>query len=140
MNGGVTTTGTVTAGNLNTMTIGPAQLSVGQNMAGLITVLNTLGTARIAGGAPGLFVVGPAGSTTPHVGSIGLYGGFGPVALHVIENGLDRRVELDLPATPFPQPNASDLATTGNAPYVNVQMLAMRIDQLFANPQLSSNT
>jgi hypothetical protein len=85
--GSITTMATVTmGGNLNTLTVGPSRLSGGQNMAGVIDVTGTLGPARIAGGTPGLFEAG-------HVGTIGAYGGFGPVVMHVIEAGVDRRVE-----------------------------------------------
>jgi hypothetical protein len=109
--GSITTTSTVTVGgNLNTLTVGPGQLSVGQNMAGLIDVYGTLGTGRIAGGTPGLFEAG-------HVGTIGAYGGFGPVVMHVIEAGVDRRVEEAVPGQFYLEPNANDVA---GSPNVNI--------------------
>ena len=86
------TAAVVVLGNLDTLSVGPGELSVGQNMAGLIYVQGTLGTGRIAGGTPGLFVAG-------HVGTIGAYGGFGPVVMHVIEAGVDRRVEEAAPVS-----------------------------------------
>jgi hypothetical protein len=125
--GSITTTSTVVAlGNLNTLIVGPGHLSVGQNMAGLIVVLGTLGTGRIAGGTPGLFVAG-------HVGSIGAYGGFGPVVMHVIEAGVDRRVEEAAPGQFYLQPNANNVA---GSPYVNIQYLYESAG--FSSPQLSA--
>ena len=114
VSGSITTTSTVTVGgDLNTLTVGPNQLSVGQNMAGLIDVTGTLGTGRIAGGTPGLFEAG-------HVGTIGAYGGFGPVVLDVIEAGVDRRVEEAAPGQFYLQPNANDVA---GSPYINIKYL-----------------
>ena len=125
--GSITTTATVTVGgNLNTLTVGPGQLSVGQNMAGLIDVTGTLGTGRIAGGTPGLFVAG-------HVGTIGAYGGFGPVVMHVIEAGVDRRVEEAAPGQFYLQPNANAVA---GPEYVNIQYLYESAG--FSSPQLSA--
>ena len=66
-------------------------------MAGVIDVGGTLGTATIAGGTPGLFIAG-------HVGTIGAYGGFGPVVLRVIEAGVQRRLEEDPAGQVFSQP------------------------------------
>ena len=87
--GSITTTSTVTVGgNLQTLNVGPGQLSVGQNMAGVIDVSGTLGSATIAGGTPGLFEAG-------HVGTIGAYGGFGPIVLRVIDAGVERWLEED---------------------------------------------
>ena len=114
VSGSITTTSTVTVGgDLNTLTVGPNQLSVGQNMAGVIDVTGTLGTGRIAGGTPGLFEAG-------HVGTIGAYGGFGPVVMHVIEAGVDRRVEEAAPGQFYLQPDANDVA---GSPYINIKYL-----------------
>lgn len=125
--GSITTTATVLAtGNLNTLTVGPGQLSVGQNMAGDIYVVGTLGTGRIAGGTPGLFVAG-------HVGTIGAYGGFGPVVMNVVEAGVDRRVEAAAPGQFYLQPNANNVA---GSPYVNIQYLYESAG--FSSPQLSA--
>jgi hypothetical protein len=125
--GSITTTSTVTVGgDLNTLKVGPGQLSVGQNMAGFIDVTGTLGFGRIAGGTPGLFEAG-------HVGTIGAYGGFGPVVMHVIEAGVDRRVEEADPGQFYLQPNANNVA---GSPYVNIQYLYESAG--FSSPQLSA--
>ena len=127
MLGSITPTAAVVVlGNLDTLSVGPGELSVGQNMAGLIYVQGTLGTGRIAGGTPGLFVAG-------HVGTIGAYGGFGPVVMHVIEAGVDRRVEEAAPGQFYLQPNAYNVA---GSPYVNIQYLYESAG--FSSPQLSA--
>ncbi len=125
--GSITPTATVNVGgNLNSLIVGPNQLSVGQNMAGTINVTGTLNSARVAGGTPGLYRVG-------HAGTIAAYGGFGPVVLRVIENGLERRVELATPSQPFVQPNANALAGTN---YVNTKYFYD--SGANANPQLTA--
>ncbi len=81
--GSITTTAQVNvAGDLDTMTMEGATPNVGQVMAGVIDVAGTFGTGTIAGGTPGLFIAG-------HVGTIGAYGGFGPIVLRVIEAGVE---------------------------------------------------
>jgi hypothetical protein len=114
--GSIATTSTVTVGgNLQTLIVGPGQLSVGQNMAGVIDVSGTLGSATIAGGTPGLFEAG-------HVGTIGAYGGFGPIDLRVIGAGVQRWLEEDPAGQVFSQPNAAATATTpGDPNYINTQ-------------------
>ncbi len=113
-------------GNLNTLTVGPDMLSVGQNMAGTINVTGTLGSAEVAGGSPGLYKIG-------HAGTIDAFGGFGPVVLRVIENGIERHVELATPAQPYVQPDAYALAGTN---YVNVKYFYDSGGN--ANPQLAA--
>ena len=125
--GSITTTATVTVGgDLGELIVGPGLLSVGQNMAGVINVQGTLGAGSIAGGTPGLFEAG-------HVGTIEAYGGFGPVVMHVIEAGVDRRVEEAAPGQFYLQPDANDVA---GSPYVNIQYLYESAG--FSSPQLSA--
>jgi hypothetical protein len=111
VNGSMTPTGLIQAGNLNTMTIGPAHLSVGQDMAGQILASGTLGSLRVAGGTPGSITAG-------HIGTVAVYGGFGPVVLQITENGIQRRVEEATPTNPYPLPNSSVQAAT--SPYATV--------------------
>ncbi len=129
--GSITTTAHVNVGgNLNTLTMEGATPNVGQVMAGVITVIGTLGTATIAGGTPGLFIAG-------HVGTIGAYGGFGTVVLRVIEAGVERWLEEDPAGTVFSQPNAADTATTpGDPNYINTQYFYESAG--FASPQISA--
>ena len=125
--GAIPTSSTIqVGGNLNTLTVGPPNLSVGQNMAGLVNVTGTLGTTRIAGGTPGLFRAG-------HVGTLGAYGGFGPVVMRVIEAGVTRWVEEDPAGQVFSQPDANAVA---GSPYINTQYLYE--SATFANPQVSA--
>ncbi len=115
VNGSMTPTASLTVGALGATTIGPNYLSVGQNMAGRITVLGTLQSLRVAGGTPGSIIAG-------HVGTISVYGGFGPVVLNVTENGIQRLVEATTPSTPYPLPNPYSAALApGQTGYVNFQ-------------------
>jgi hypothetical protein len=129
--GSITTTAQVNvAGNLNTLTMQGATPNVGQVMAGVIDVFGTLGTATIAGGTPGLFIAG-------HVGTIGAYGGFGPVVLRVIEAGVQRWLEEDPTGQVFSQANAAGTATTpGNPNYINTQYFYESAG--FSSPQISA--
>jgi hypothetical protein len=123
VNGSMTPTGLIQVANLNTMTIGPARLSVGQDMAGQILVSGNFGSLRVAGGTPGSITAG-------HIGTVSVYGGFGPVVLQITENGTQRRVEEATPANPYPLPDSSIQAATspyatagtGGVPsYINIQ-------------------
>jgi hypothetical protein len=119
-------TASITVGNLDTFTVGPDSLVVGDNFAGTLTVAGTLGSMRVAGGTPGSVIAG-------HVGTIAVHGGYGPVVLRVIENGIERRVELASPDNPYPQPDPNALATSA---YVNVQFFYE--SGTLANPQLTA--
>jgi hypothetical protein len=143
VNGSITPTGSVTAANLNSLVIGPNKLSVGQNMAGVITVSGNLGSVLVAGGTPGWFKAG-------HIGTIAVYGGFGPVVLRVTENGIERRIEEAVPSTPYPLPDPTTTATTAtNSKYVNMQYFyesatpvisgnQLTLTGALANPQLTA--
>ena len=125
--GSIPYTGTVTvAGNLGTLDVGRGFTDVGHDMAGLIDVTGTLGTARIGGGTPGEFIAG-------HVGTIGAYGGFGPVVLNVIEAGVQRRLEADPTGVIFSQASPFD---TAGSPYINIQYLYESAG--FSSPQISA--
>ena len=131
LGGSITTTATVAVnGDLDNLYIGegrvPDKLSVGQNMAGYIGVNGTLGTTRIAGGTPGDFFA-------LHVGTIGAYGGFGPVVLQVTDGNGNYRVELAAPGQFYLQPNNANVA---GSPYVNLQYLYESAG--LSSPQLSA--
>jgi hypothetical protein len=135
VNGSMTPTGVIQVANLNTMTIGPARLSVGQDMAGQIIVSGTLGSLRVAGGTPGSITAG-------HIGTVSVYGGFGPVVLQITENGIQRRVEEATPSNSYPLPNPNIQAATspyatvgaGGVPsYINIQYVYE--SGTLANPQ-----
>jgi hypothetical protein len=129
--GSITTTAQVNvAGNLDTMTMLGATPNVGQVMAGVIDVGGTLGSATIAGGTPGLFEAG-------QVGTIGAYGGFGPVVLRVIEAGTQRWLEEDPAGEVFSQPDAAATATTSQKyNYINTQFFYE--SDGFSSPQISA--
>jgi hypothetical protein len=129
--GSITTTAQVNvAGDLDTMTMLGSTPNVGQVMAGTIDVVGTLGTATIAGGTPGLFIAG-------HVGTIGAYGGFGPIVLRVIEAGVQRWLEEDPAGQVFSQPDAAATATTPGEPnYINTQYFYESAG--FTSPQISA--
>jgi hypothetical protein len=131
VNGSITPTGSVTAANLNSLVIGPNKVSVGQNMAGTINVSGNLGSVQVAGGTPGWFKAG-------HIGTIAVYGGYGPVVLRVTENGIERRIEEAVPSTPYPQPDPTTLATTAtNSKYVNIQYFYESATPVISGNQLT---
>ena len=127
--GSITPSAVVRAGSLDKLTIGPDGLSVGQNLAGTVTVAGTLGSVRVAGGTPGTIEAG-------QVGTVAVYGGYGPVVLRIIENGIERRVELAVPSMPFPQPDPGGLALSNGPDYVNVKYFYE--SESLANPQLTA--
>jgi hypothetical protein len=126
VNGSFTPTGVLQTATLDSFVLGPNHLSVGQNLAGTLTVSGTLGSVRVAGGTPGLITAG-------HVGTVAVYGGFGPVVLRIIENGIERRVELAAPSNPYP---VWDPTATVPNPYVNVQYFYE--SGALPNPQLTA--
>ena len=126
VSGSFTPTGSITAGNLNSLTLGPSHLVVGQNLAGTLSVTGSLGSVRVAGGTPGLIRAG-------HIGTVAAYGGFGPVVLDIVENGIERHVEMASPTAPYPMPNSS---STASSPYVNLQYFYE--SGTLANPQLTA--
>ena len=91
------------------MTIGPDMYSPGHDMAGRIIVGGTLGDLRVAGGTPGTIVAG-------HIGTVRVYGGFGPIMLQLKENGIQRRVEVALPRRPVPNAGAAASAAASPNP------------------------
>ncbi len=127
-------TGSILASNLNTLSIGTAALALGHNLAGTLNIANNLGSVTVAGGTPGLIIAG-------HVGTVAAYGGYGPEVLRVIENSIERHLELATPANPYPaaNPAATVSATT---PYVNVQYVyedgTAAAPGSFAAPQLTA--
>ncbi|MHB8523978.1 MAG: beta strand repeat-containing protein [Limisphaerales bacterium] len=129
VHGSMTSSSQLTVGSLDAMVIGPDQLSVGQNLAGTITVLGTLQSLRVAGGTPGYIIAG-------HVGTIAVYGGFGPFVLNVVENGIQRYVEATPPGQPYPiQDPASVALGPQQTGYVNFQFFYE--SGSLANPQLT---
>lgn len=107
----LTTPGKLLAGSIDTMTIGPDQLVPGDDLAGQLIVTGTLTRLRVAGGTPGNITAG-------QVGTVSVYGGYGPYVLQILENGIQRRVEAAIPGQdypllhyPQPQPPVNSLPT-----------------------------
>jgi hypothetical protein len=97
------------AANVVLMTIGPDFFSPGHDMAGRIVVSGTLTKLRVAGGTPGTIQAG-------QVGSVCVYGGFGPLVLQIKEAGVQRRVEAAVPANPYPLPAPPPAPTPAVSP------------------------
>ena len=146
VNGSITPTGSLTLGNINTLVIGPPHLSVGQNIAGTLTVTGNIGSIQVAGGTPGTIVAGK-------IGTVGVYGGFGPVVATITEGGIQRQIQETTPTDPFcvhPDPTAlastSPYATithSGTLEYINLQYfyegtLPNAQGAALANPQLTA--
>jgi hypothetical protein len=83
-------TAALTVGNLNSMTIQG-------DMAGRLTVTHTLGMLTVHGGTPGTVTAG-------QIGTIAVYGGYGPVVAQIKEAGIQRRIEAAVPSSPYPVP------------------------------------
>jgi hypothetical protein len=88
-------TGSLRAGNVTEMTVGPNALTPGDDMAGQIVVTGTLTDLRVAGGTPGTITAG-------HIGTIRVYGGYGPIVGQIMESGVERRIEAAVPGQPYP--------------------------------------
>jgi len=152
VNGSITPTASLTLGNINSLVIGPNHLNVGQNLAGKLTVTGTIGSIQVAGGTPGTIVTG-------QIGTVAVYGSFGPVVLQITEAGIQRLVEEATPANPCcgVLPNAYALASTspyatvsasGTLEYINIQYFYEGLDSPsvegltpstnLANPQLTA--
>ena len=87
--GSVNPTGSLVADNVTSMTIGPDQYSPGHDMQGEIILSGTLGDLRVAGGTPGLI-------EAQNIGTIRVYGGYGPYVADIIEAGMQRFIEANV--------------------------------------------
>ena len=122
---------TTVSGNLNTM-------SVGRDLAGLVNVGQTLSQLTVTGGTPGSIVA-------KTIGTVGVDGGYGPVVAQIEENGIERRIEAAVPASPYPMARSlysypTSAATLASPAGVNFEYfyegLASNSGTL-ANPQLT---
>jgi Concanavalin A-like lectin/glucanases superfamily/PKD domain/Matrixin len=117
------------SGNLTAMTVGPDALSAGHDLAGRLSVGGTLGGLRVAGGTPGTIVAG-------HVGSVRVYGGYGPLVAQIKENGIQRRIEVAVPGNDYPLPAPPPAATSAASP-AGVTFQYVYESGALANPQLT---
>ena len=116
------------ASNIDVMTIGPNAKTVGKNLAGQLNVAGRLGSLRVAGGTPGTISGGS-------IGTIGVFGGYGPVISQIREGGIQRRLDADRPNDPYPLPDETYLA---GASYVNFQFFYEGKSTGLYNPQLTA--
>ena len=127
-------TGVITLGNLNSMTIHGAT-------GGAATILGTLGHLTVDGGTPGTVTAG-------RIGTIGVYGGYGPIVARIEENGIQRLIEAAVPSTPFPTPPPPPAPTPAISPmgitfqYFYEGLVSPSVDGLnpsanLANPQVT---
>ena len=119
------------ASNINTMTVGPNKLVVGDNLAGQLNVAGKLGSLTVAGGTPGSISAGS-------IGTIRVYGGYGPVVAQIKENGVQRRIDAALPNNPYPVPDQTALPSPSGASYVNFQYFYDGTATGLYNPQLTT--
>jgi hypothetical protein len=131
--GSVTGTSTMHVGSIAAITIGPNGLSAGHDMAGQLTVDGALTSLRVAGGTPGPIVAGS-------IGTLGVYGGYGPIVAQVTENGIQRRIEAAVPGQDYPiavtPPTALSVSPMGGGSPVNFQYFYESAG--LSNPQLTA--
>jgi len=118
------------AANIVLMTVGPDFFSPGHDMAGRLVVSGTLTKLRVAGGTPGTIDAGL-------IGSVCVYGGFGPLVLQINENGIQRRLEAAVPANPYPLPAPPPAPTPTVSPAGVVVQYFYESGSL-ADPQLTA--
>jgi hypothetical protein len=121
----------LTAGNITTMTIGPNHLVVGDNLAGYVNVLGQLGSLTVAGGTPGWIAAGK-------IGTIGVYGGYGPIVAQIEENDVQRQINASAPNYPYPTPNPAALPSPSGGSYVNFKYYYEGLATVLGNPQLTA--
>src|SRR5208337_3665525 len=100
--GSITSSGVLTVGSLDSMTIQ-------HDLAGQLNVLGTLKMLTVHGGTPGTVVAG-------QIGTISVYAGYGPVVAQIKENGIQRRIEAAVPSAPFPTPLPPPAPTPAMSP------------------------
>ena len=96
--GSLTQSGLISAVNTVNPALGDINtLTIQGDLAGQLNVLGTLKTLTVHGGTPGTVAAG-------QIGTIGVYGGYGPVVAQIEENGIQRLIEAAVPSAPFPTP------------------------------------
>jgi hypothetical protein len=95
--GSLTVTGILRASSIGTMTIGPptTQAIPGHDLAGQVIVSGLLGTLIVDGATTGTITAGS-------VGTIGVYGGYGPIVAQLTVGGTQQFIEATVPSTPYP--------------------------------------
>src|SRR5262249_10810230 len=117
--------------SIDTMTIGPNNLVVGDNLAGIVNVLGKLGSLVVAGGTPGSIAAGT-------IGTVAVYGGYGPILAKSMGGGIQGPNNTNQPNYPFPAPNPAALPSPSGNSYVNFQYLYEGLGSVLGNPQLTA--
>jgi hypothetical protein len=108
----LTSTGVLNVGSITTMT-------VGVDLAGLVTVTGLLGTLTVSGGTPGKIVVG-------NVNVITVLAGYGNKVLQVIAGGIERQIQAT-PVAGGTMPSTVHFAFVYDSTTAAVPQLAIRI-------------
>ncbi len=95
-------TSSITLGTLNSMTIHG-------DLAGRLDILGTLGELTVDGGTPGTIAAG-------QIGTIGVYGGYGPIVARIEEDGIQRYIEATVASALFPTPPPPPAPTPAISP------------------------
>ena len=119
------------AGTIGTMTIGPNHLVVGDNLAGYVNVLGSLGSLTVAGGTPGSIAAGT-------IGTIADFGGYGPIVAQIKEDGIQRQINATSPNYPYATPNPAALPIPSTRSYVNFEYYYEGLATGLGNPQLTA--
>src|SRR5262249_59569305 len=89
------------------------------------------GSVVVAGGTPGSIAAGT-------IGTVAVYGGYGPIVAQIKEDGIQRQINANQPNYPFPAPNPAALPSPSGSSYVNFQYLYEGLDSVLGNPQLTA--
>ena len=119
------------AGTIGTMKIGPNHLVVGDNLAGYVNVLGNLGSLTVAGGTPGSIAAGT-------IGTVAVYGGYGPIVAQIKEDGIQRQINATSPNYPYAAPNPAALPSPSSSSYVNFEYFYEGLATGLGNPQLTA--
>jgi hypothetical protein len=120
------------AGTIGTMTIGPNHLVVGDNLAGYVNVLGNLGSLAVAGGTPGSIAAGT-------IGTVAVYGGYGPIVAQIKEDGIQRQINATAPNYPYATPDPAALPSPSGSSYVNFEYFYEGLATGLGNPQLTAH-
>jgi hypothetical protein len=123
----------LTAGSIDTATIGPNSLVMGDDMAGQM-ILGRLGDLRVAGGTPGTIIA-------KTIGTVRTYGGYGSLVLQINEAGIQRRVEAAVPGADYPIPPPPPAPVPATTPAgMTIQYVYEGLSSAIApaNPQLTA--
>jgi hypothetical protein len=120
ISGSLTAAGVLNVGSIGTMT-------VGGDLAGLVTVAGLLDTLTVTGGTPGKIVVGD-------VNVITVMAGYGSKVLQVVEDGVERQIQAN-PVSGEGMPATVHFAFVYDSETAADPQLAIRITDTNPNPR-----